>query len=157
MSVEIVIQSLVQIVTIHADRIRLALNLTKALWPLHPDKIDNVLPEDLGYLELLSSRFAKMQSLMGEQLFPKILEYMREDIEGMGFLDRLYLLEKLHIIDSAEQWRGYRELRNHLAHEYPDKPDLICEYMNNLHLQAQSLLLEWEEIQKFISEKIQKA
>ena len=37
--------------------------------------------------------------------------------------DRLDRLEKLGYVD-VDQWLAWRELRNRLAHEYPDAPEL---------------------------------
>ena len=36
--------------------------------------------------------------------------------------DRLNRLEKLRYLD-VDSWLGWREVRNRLAHEYPDQPE----------------------------------
>jgi hypothetical protein len=37
--------------------------------------------------------------------------------------DRLNRLEKLGVLD-VDQWLAWRDIRNRLAHEYPDQPDI---------------------------------
>lgn len=107
----------------------------------------------LSKAEVLANRFAKLQSYMGDQLFPHLLEQLQENIDSTSFLDRLYMLEKLKLISSADNWKLFRELRNHLAHEYPENPSLQCAYMNELHKTSQELLGEWDSLSCFIDDK----
>ena len=64
-------------------------------------------------------RFIKIQDLMGEKLFKEVLASLGEYKRNMSFIDILDKMEKLEIIDSADKWNDYRELRNGLSHEYP--------------------------------------
>ena len=68
-------------------------------------------------------RFIKLQDTMGERLIPATLGHLMEAFESWPMRDRLDRLEKLGYID-VEAWLRWRELRNRLAHEYPDAPDL---------------------------------
>ncbi len=64
-------------------------------------------------------RFAKLQDAMGLRLIPSTLAALREPYEEWPMQDRLNRLEKLGFIN-AELWLEWREIRNRLAHEYPD-------------------------------------
>jgi uncharacterized protein with HEPN domain len=50
-------------------------------------------------------------------------------------------LEKLKIMDSADEWQFFRNLRNNLAHDYPESLAQTVETLNLLH----------REIRKFLS------
>jgi len=64
--------------------------------------------------------FSKLQDKIGAKLFRKVLYELKEiDKENMPMIDILNLLEKLEILEKAEDWDRLRELRNSLAHEYP--------------------------------------
>ena len=58
---------------------------------------------------------------MGNKLFKNFLKADDKEYEVLSFVDILDKLEKLKIIDSAEEWIGLRKLRNKLTHEYPDE------------------------------------
>lgn len=68
-------------------------------------------------------RFMKLQDTLGERLIPATLGWLAEPFEDWPMRDRLDRLEKLGYLD-LERWLNWRELRNRLAHEYPDAPDL---------------------------------
>lgn len=72
-------------------------------------------------------RFAKIQDMMGEKLFPVYLESLQEYKNSMSFIDMLNKLEKLETIESTDEWKYFRKLRNLLTHEYPDNEDEIIE------------------------------
>ena len=70
-------------------------------------------------------RFIKLQDYMGETLFKRILESVGEYKDSMSLLDMLDSLEKLKIVENAEEWMKFRKIRNILTHEYPDNSDQI--------------------------------
>jgi len=68
-------------------------------------------------------RFIKLQDAVGERLIPATLASLREPFEESPMRDRLNRLEKLGFLD-VDSWLFWREVRNRLAHEYPDQPEL---------------------------------
>ena len=68
-------------------------------------------------------RFAKIQDIMGDKLFPLYLQTVEEYRPSMPLIDMLNKLEKLTIIDAADDWKYFRKLRNVVTHEYPDNED----------------------------------
>ena len=88
--------------------------------PDFPDSIDFNDYEILLLLDAFVFRFIKAQSAIGEKLFPLLFEYLTgRAIEEVSFIDILNTLEKYGILDSAEQWKEIRKLRNEFVHTYP--------------------------------------
>jgi hypothetical protein len=137
---------------IHADRIKIAFNEMEGFLPLSLEKINILTPHELGILELLTGRFAKLQDAIGEKIFPLILQVIGEDIKLMSFVDRLNLLEKLGYINDAYHWFEYRKARNSISHEYPDNPKLLVQNLENVLQLSKDLLMYWNQLKK----KIQK-
>lgn len=65
----------------------------------------------------------KLQDCLGERLVPATLDALAEPYEAWPMRDRIDRLERLGYLDVG-RWLGWRELRNRLAHEYPDAPQL---------------------------------
>lgn len=74
-------------------------------------------------VDQLLFRFIKLQDTVGERLIPATLAVLRESFEDWPMRDRLNRLEKLGYLD-VENWLSWREVRNRLAHEYPDQPEI---------------------------------
>ncbi len=74
-------------------------------------------------VDQLLFRFMKLQDTIGERLIPATLAALRESFEEWPMRDRLNRLEKLGYLD-VENWLSWREIRNRLAHEYPDQPEI---------------------------------
>jgi len=68
-------------------------------------------------------RFLKLQDTLGERLTPATLNALLEPYENWPMRDRLDRLEKLGYLD-VDDWLRWRDLRNRLAHEYPDQSEL---------------------------------
>jgi hypothetical protein len=129
---------------IHADRIKIAFKHLHSLLPFTADNIQTITEEDLGFLELLTSRFAKLQDLIGSKIFPLLLDLAQENIQELSTLDRLNKLEKLGLLPSAKEWIDMRTIRNLVTHEYPDQPQVMAEQLDKIINEAQRLLSYWE-------------
>ncbi len=71
---------------------------------------------ELDKFEALTSRFARISDILTQKILKSIFLLIREDVKT--FIDRINRAEKLEIIDSAEQLKVIRDLRNEIAHEY---------------------------------------
>ncbi len=109
-------------------------------FPLSGEQIEKLTNEEIETFELFTSRFAKLQDFMGAKLYPLFLKISEEDPETMTFIDQLNKLEKLGIIDSAEEWKLMRNSRNHLSHEYPDHPELMAINLNTAYALVPKLI-----------------
>lgn len=79
-------------------------------------------PEKLRLLDQLLFRFTKLQDAVGLRLVPATLAALSEPFEDWPMIDRLNRLEKLGFVN-VDDWLRWREIRNRLAHEYPDAPE----------------------------------
>lgn len=134
---------------------------------LHFKRIDAILPEieksmpisskDFENSEIVKTidsfiyRFIKIQDRMGDKLFPAFLNLLQEYKSNMALIDVLNDLERLEIIDNAEEWIDYRKLRNSLTHEYPGNEEEIIEALE-LALDAYKRM---KEIYQFIVNKVE--
>jgi len=138
------IDSLIKIGDIHAMRIGLSLAETKPLLPIKEEDLLIFSNDQFAQLEMIVNRFAKLQDMIGAKLFPFILEFTQQEQTGfVPFRDILDKLEKMEILSSAQWWVDMREIRNHVAHEYPDNPELMCKNLNDAIIAAGELLEYW--------------
>ncbi len=64
--------------------------------------------------------FTKLQDLTGAKLFKTVLIQLKEiDSYSIPMKDVLNILEKLNILNNADDWDLLHEIRNAIAHEYP--------------------------------------
>ncbi len=91
-------------------------------------------------LNALIFRFSKLQDLIGVKIFRNYLDYSGFDIVEKSFFDILKEIEKEGIVD-IDTWSDLRELRNKIAHEYPEDIDETIQSIN-LFIQKSGLLLE---------------
>jgi hypothetical protein len=139
---------------LHAKRIETALQHIHKLIPFSPEVLASLQDEDLGFLELLTSRLAKLQDTIGQKIFPNILVLLQEDITGKSFVDILNKLEKLQFLDSTETWKDIREIRNSIAHDYPENPKLVSENLNKAVIASRKLVAYWNTLQQQLQQRV---
>lgn len=102
--------------------------------------------EELEKFESLTSRFARISDILTQKILKSIFLLLRE--EAKTFIDRINKAEKLEMIDSAEQLKTIRDLRNEIAHEYCIED--ISEIFEDV-LEYSGILLEMiDSIKKYI-------
>jgi len=109
-----------------ADRHLETLAEALAEWDRRPAADWKALETDRGCVRLVDQllfRFIKLQDTVGERLVPATLAALEEPCEDWAMRDRLNRLERLGYVD-VDSWLAWREVRNRLAHEYPDRPEL---------------------------------
>ena len=145
-----IIKSLIDVADLHANRLETAFSHINSLQPLTPKKLSTLSDVELGFAELLSSRFAKLQDLIGTKIFPEILILLQEDTNIQNQLDRLYKLEKRGLLPSDKDWSMMRDIRNSITHEYPDNPELTCMQFIKVMEESEKLLKYWKHLKKNI-------
>jgi len=144
------LQPLLDIADLHANRISMAIERIKITMPITAEKINSLSPEESSFCELYASRFSKLQDFMGSNLFTALLASTGEQTETLTFIDKLNKLEKLQIIDSAEEWKKMRSIRNILSHEYPDRPEITAQIFNTAFSYGPILLDCLQKIKLFL-------
>jgi glycerophosphoryl diester phosphodiesterase len=127
--------------------------------PLRVDIYDEVVNsyEEKANFDSITSRFQKIQSILGEKIFREILEEMNISTKGRNMIEILSLLRKNGIVDfEAKEWLELREIRNSLSHDYPDDLDEIVDTINEVFEKVEflkniynSIKNSYDEILKF--------
>lgn len=143
------IEGILKICELHAKRLRWAVEKLRPLMPSDGKHFASLPEEEILLFELFSSRFAKLQDLMGAKLFGLVLELAKETGTLETFIDKLNRLEKIGAIPSAKTWLDLREIRNDLSHEYPDNPDLTAHNFNQAFTMASVLLDIYAQVKSY--------
>lgn len=133
----------------HIQRLQSASQKMSKTMPLDENKYINLTDDEVSYIDQFLFRFAKLQDAIGQKLFKTALLYLNEDIEGKPFIDILNLMEKLHLIESANIWKQLRDDRNELAHNYEDEPDQMSETINKLYQKKDILVDIYNKIKTY--------
>lgn len=101
-----------------AERLSASLQRLKSEMPLTLETFCRA--DDLFFekLDAFRVRFTDLQDCLGGKIFKSVL--LMEDEEPINMADTLNRMEKRSIIESADQWRRFREIRNAFAHDYPE-------------------------------------
>lgn len=112
--------------------------------PLQVEDFKKLPIEQIGLLDVITTRFAKLQDLIGSKIFPLILKMLLEDNPDQTMIDILNKLEKLGFINDTFFWRDLRLLRNTIAHDYMhDDVVVLVDYTNQIFEAAQFLMEYW--------------
>lgn len=94
---------------------------------LRDSNIDRNFFSDYSNQRIVNSFFfnyIKIQDKIGTKLFKNVLYELKEiDDYSIPMIDVLNYLEKLNIIEKADEWDRLREIRNNVKHEYPSDID----------------------------------
>ncbi|WP_018936843.1 hypothetical protein [Thioalkalivibrio sp. ALJ24] len=111
-----------------------------------PDRVRGILAADSGIdrLESFGAKFGRMQDTIMDKLVPAFLISAGE--KPGPAIDNLARLEKLGLIEQADDWLQMRHLRNRLVHEYIENPDDLapalqraCHFTDRMHTDYQRL------------------
>lgn len=135
-----IFESILAVAEIHAKRLSFAVAKLEPFHPFTPNFFTEITEDKIMLLDFFIHRFSLLQDIMGTKLFDMVLELSQEPLKGSGFLDKLDALERLGILERVDVWQKLRQIRNHLSHEYPDRPDLMARYLNEAFEGANTLL-----------------
>ena len=138
---------------IHLKRLFFAEEKIKIFFPLTENFVSDIKDEQVEHIDQFIYRFMKLQDCIGLRLFPSLLENLQEDFKNRPFIDLLNRLEQLEIIDSVNLWQELRELRNNIAHEYPDNTDENTAALNELFWRIAELYAVFEKNSFIYSKK----
>lgn len=145
------INGVMKIADIHISRINLAISNTKHLFPISKEKLESLDENNMVWVELLINRFGRLQDLVGSKIIDLFLRVQEENIDSLTMLDKLHKLEKLKIIEDVQVWKEMRLVRNNIAHEYPDHPEIMAQYLNRIFYLTPALLEILENLRSRLS------
>jgi|GEM_PF-3363318 len=127
-----VMQEHIQTVEKHLDQIHFLLDELQSISPFTAKIMEDMTRYQKVNCDALIFRFSLTQDTMATKVLSDYLELTEEQTQGMSFIDKLHLLERLEMIDDADQWRDLRELRNHYSHVYTTSLKDQADYLNKV-------------------------
>jgi len=109
--------------------------------------------EKIKTIDAFIFRFIKLQDFMGDKLFKTLLKSVGEYKDNMALIDCLDKLEKLDIIETADQWMNYRLIRNKLTHEYSSNQQEMLAGIQLAMLYFKEIKNILESINRYVQEK----
>ena len=132
----------------HQKRIERAVGLLKAAFPADISSFQGLTEEEIEHMDQFIYRFSKMQDSLGTRLIPALYSWLEGNPAPRPFLDILNRLEKLKIIESVNDWQFFRNLRNNLAHDYPESLAQTVETLNLLYGEIGKFLSIFEQLKQ---------
>jgi uncharacterized protein with HEPN domain len=86
--------------------------------------------EEQESFEALTSRFARTSDILTQKVLKTLFILLQENIKTI--IDAANFLEKLEVIEKADDLLNIREIRNQIAHEYVDS-DIKALFFDVLH------------------------
>ncbi len=133
----------------HQIRIVEAYEEVKGVFPLSGKRYSTLSNMEVKNIDQYLFRFTKMQDTIGEKIFRLIAEDFVEDINKLTFIDTLNQLEKVRILDSVEDWKNLRKIRNNIAHQYDDEVDEMADAINKIVAQKDILIDIFNKIKNY--------
>ncbi|MCX7120998.1 MAG: nucleotidyltransferase domain-containing protein [Gammaproteobacteria bacterium] len=148
------IESCVAIAERHNKRLSWAIKKMASFMPLTAERFEKLSDEEVAILDMFSTRFGKLQDILGVKVLPMILELTEEPGVYLTFIDKLNRLEKMLAIPSADDWSAFRKVRNSFTHDYPDNPKLNASLLNAAYEQGKKLQSTFDYIKNYIQKTI---
>jgi len=124
----------------HAEKIRRAVQILAPLVPLTVESFSGLGDETIMVVDQLIYRFTKMQDSLGTRFLPALYALLEDDDRPRPFLDILNRLEQLRVVEDVATWQFFRDLRNRLAHDYPESIQQTIATLNLLHADIERFL-----------------
>lgn len=139
----------------HVQRLRRASGILEAVFPLTEKSFNELTEERITLIDQFLYRFIKLQDSMGTRLIPVIAGLIVGNNDPRPFIDNLNILEKNRVIISAEEWQEMRNIRNRLAHEYPDSSKVTVSSLNSLMAGWTVIEAMYHSINRYFIDKLQ--
>jgi hypothetical protein len=116
----------------HVRRLERSVSLLESFFPLTEKALKELSEERIEHIDQFIYRFTRLQDSMGSRLLPALYSWLEDSREPVPQIDRLNRLEQLGVLESVERWRFFRNLRNSLAHDYPESIGQTVRTLNTL-------------------------
>ncbi|MFM8455000.1 MAG: hypothetical protein ACKOAD_08650 [Gammaproteobacteria bacterium] len=134
----------------HLKQLQSSLEKIKRYFPISQEQIKNLTTEEIAMIDSLVYRFSKLQDLIGAQLINICLDLAQEPVVNHTMIDKINKLSKFGVAINPALWSELREIRNQIAHEYPNAPDLVASKLNELYSRIPSLIAIYKSICVFL-------
>jgi predicted nucleotidyltransferase len=133
----------------HKIRIEKSYAKVKEIFPLSAPRYINLSDDEIEAIDQYLFRFSKLQDTLGKRVFRLIVSEYEDNTDEMTFIDILYRLEKIGILDDANIWKKLRDVRNDISHQYDDEPQEMAEALNNIFAYKDELIAIFDKIENF--------
>ena len=130
----------------HVLRLQRAQSLLAQFFPLTEEEFVHLDEDQIEHVDQFIYRFSKLQDSMGTRLLPSVYAWLERDTKPRPFLDILNRLEKLDVLSDVEKWQFFRNLRNNLAHDYPESIHQTVETLNILFAEINNLIALYTQV-----------
>lgn len=132
----------------HLSRMReyLAYSLSQVASLLPLEDWAQLTPDQHESLAAFRVRFSEFQEHLGKAMRAVAIEE-EQDVDRFGSV--LAFMERLHVLDTAEQWKSMRDLRNAINHEYEDDSSRLGEFFRLLIAQTPALLGYFDRLRNY--------
>ncbi|MBW2364252.1 MAG: hypothetical protein JRF25_04060 [Deltaproteobacteria bacterium] len=124
-------------------------------FPIRLDSFKCLEEDQIEHIDQFIYRFTKLQDSIGLRLLPTIFMFIENDARTSSFLDILNKLEKLNVLSSTADWQFFRNLRNNLAHDYPESIQQTVDTLNILFKEWPKMELIYSNAKEYYLEKIE--
>ncbi len=130
-----------------------------ALMPLDASRVDVLGDENIERLDAFLYRFNALTAMIQDHVSRALLRAEEEDLTERSRKDQRLLLEKLGAFKPQFGFGSIAELRNRLAHLYPDDSAKQAEILNQAYERSSDLLQIHDDLlayadQKFFAAKL---
>lgn len=141
------IESAIKEGTSHVQKLHASEQYLHQRRPFTQASLETIDSETVLHMDQFIYRFTKLQDSMARRLLPSLYSLLEADTEPKPFLDILNRLEQLNAITSVETWQQFRNLRNNLAHDYPESLAQTADTLNEL-------LKTWHELEAMFNRAV---
>jgi hypothetical protein len=136
-----------------AKRLAWSEGRVQTLMPLDGRKVDKLKEEEIEKLDALLFRFNSLTAMVQDHLARALLRAEEEDIAERSRKDQRLLLEKLGALEPQLGFGTIAELRNRIAHHYPDESAKQAEILNEVFRRSRDLIQVYETIVDYVKKK----
>ena len=133
----------------HILRIESSTKEMSKFMPLDSKRYENLDNKEVQIIDQFLFRFTKLQDAMEEKLFKTLLLYLDEKVENKPFIDILNRMEKIGVLESVQEWRNLRDIRNELAHNYDDDSEESSIVINNIYAKKDILIGIFNKLESY--------
>ncbi|MDM8557388.1 hypothetical protein [Candidatus Parabeggiatoa sp. HSG14] len=123
------------------------------IFPLDGEKLANLSREMVEKIDAMSTRFSRLQDLLGNRVFRSLT--LLESEPRQRFLDVLNLMESRGIIESTQNWIELRNMRNEASHDYIEDTDKLAVVLTDIFTQAPLLIETVNQVERYATDVLQ--
>ncbi len=136
-----------------AKRLVYSLKHVKKIAPFTRENIVDATEQEIETIDAFILRFSRLQDILGKKIFRFLLEISGEELVIM--IDVLNKMEKINIINDANEWMNIREIRNFAIHEYAeDDAQHVVDSLNKIINFSEELLVILNKVKQYITKEL---